>query len=238
MDYLLIDPYQSTHHSLTPGWARLVWCTALCQWYRESYISSVTLVRLEAVSCGQIPSKETCPWSYGYQCPWVCTSHLGAIAVFACPGRTLGSPLLLWIFMEPCPKCSSALIIHFCGHRQGQQRLQLRGSVLRIHKDLPSVSRQVFLAVLEVHSEQITVDGQCNMCAFCWENRRSPRLSPFCGSNLCARKEITTGIYEALLPKRLCIFSLLWSPKDWINCIQITSSHFKNSEVNEELRGW
>lgn len=117
MDYLLIDPYQSTHHSLTPGWARLVWCTALCQWCRESYISSVTLVGLEAVSCGQIPSKETCPWSYGYQCPWVCTSHLEAIAVFACPGRTLGSPLLLWIFMEPCPECSSALIIHFCGHR-------------------------------------------------------------------------------------------------------------------------
>lgn len=75
--------------------------------------------------------------------PQVSTPWLRVVVVFASPGSRLGSPLLDWMFNLQKP--STSFMVHLCGHRKRQKRLQLRGSVLHMWKDfLPSDSCQVF----------------------------------------------------------------------------------------------
>lgn len=138
-----------------------------------------------------VHSYQTVRWKV----PRVCTSRLRAVVVLASADSRLGSPLLDWIVSLQEP--STAFIVHLYGRRKGQKKLQLRGSVLHMQKDLlPSASRQTFLAVLGVLSEWITGDAQCNVCALhCTVSllhlvRRSCWLPPFHGNNLHARKEI------------------------------------------------
>lgn len=106
-----------------------------------------------------------------------------------------------------------AFIVHIYGNRRRQKRLQLRGSVSHMQKDLlSSTSCQVVLAVSDVLSESITGDIQYNVyvyitvrlgkitCSSPGKKGHFVGFNHFCGNNLYARKEIATGRCKGLPP--------------------------------------